>query len=373
MGNSCSNGGQAQKTGFSMIPDRHSTIEHVQQALRQAKVEAVNLIFAVDLTSSNNDTGKKTFNDTSLHKIEDRRPNPYQQVMKFACKTLGPFDEDGLIPAFAFGDFQTKHRKVFNLNPYGQPCQGFDQVLKAYNATIPHVKLSGPTSFAPIIRHACEIVRQTGTYHILFIVTDGEVNDEGETEKAIVDASSLALSIVIVGVGDGPFDLMEKYDDHLPQRECDNLQFVNYQKVLDKAMRKEVDVEVQFAVDAMQEIPDHYAYLQKAGKLVRPGYDIGRFNSEWELKINNDLIKKAFDESLQAPASGSSSSNSTAEGTIATKEDTCSICLDRKANSVIDQCGHTMCNHRDCVASARGFCPVCRKPITKFIQIFHST
>jgi E3 ubiquitin-protein ligase RGLG len=371
MGNTCSNAGEAQKIKFSMIPDRHSTIDDVHRALRKAKVEAANLIFAIDLTSSNNDTGKLTFNNTSLHKIEERRPNPYQQIMKFACKTLEPFDEDRLIPAYGFGDFLTKHRKVFNLNPHGQPCQGFDQVLKAYNATIPYVQLSGPTSFAPIIRHSMEIVRQTGTYHILFILTDGEVNDGGETENAIVEASALPLSIVVVGVGDGPFDLMEEYDDKLPQRECDNLQFVNYQKVLAKAMRNEVDVEVQFAVDAMQEIPEHYAHLHKHDKLVRPGYDIGKFNSQWELKVSNDNIRQAFDKSLQAPAS--SSTNSTAEGTIAAKEDICGVCLDRQSNTVIDHCGHTMCNHKDCIASAQGNCPFCRQKITKLIQIFHST
>ena len=49
-------------------------------------------------------------------------------------------------------------------------------------------------------------------YFILLIMTDGSITDEDDTINAIIDASELAMSIVIVGVGSHDFADMNKLD-----------------------------------------------------------------------------------------------------------------------------------------------------------------
>ncbi|ARF08888.1 copine [Catovirus CTV1] len=174
----------------------------------------------------------------------------------------------GLIPAYGFGDIRTKNFKVFNINKNNVFCHRFNQVLDCYNEITPNIKLSGPTSFRPIIMQAIEIIKYTRSYHILVIVTDGEVIDKVQTEQAIVEASNYPLSIIVIGVGDGPFDNMEKYDDELPERKFDNFQFVNYNKILLECQNKNLPFESIFLLHAPQEIPDQYNYLKRNNMLT---------------------------------------------------------------------------------------------------------
>lgn len=49
-------------------------------------------------------------------------------------------------------------------------------------------------------------------YFVLLIITDGEITDMDETRQAIVNASKLPMSLIIVGVGSADFGAMEFLD-----------------------------------------------------------------------------------------------------------------------------------------------------------------
>lgn len=120
---------------------------------------------------------------------------------------------------------------------------GIQGIIEAYRMVLPKVKLSGPTNFSPIINHLASIASsavQTNSasvrthkhkneinqkhsvlthvcvslqqYFVLLILTDGEITDFDQTRDAIVRASLLPMSIIIVGVGPADFKAMELLD-----------------------------------------------------------------------------------------------------------------------------------------------------------------
>ena len=203
-------------------------------------------------------------------------------------RTLESFDDDRLIPVYGFGAANLADDKLFSFNPNDTPCHGFQHVLQRYASIASQVLMAGPTTFGPIIRKAVEVVIASGgQYHILVIVADGQVTRpsstpagqlsqfEQDTANAIAYASNYPLSIVMVGVGDGPWDLMQHFDDSLPNRKFDNWQTVIAEESLAKKggslEYSPPPAEAQFALDALMEIPDQYTILQRMGRIhVRP-------------------------------------------------------------------------------------------------------
>lgn len=110
---------------------------------------------------------------------------------------------------------KVSHLFPLNGNPSHPFCAGVEDILKQYRIRLKNVELFGPTNFSPVINTTVTIARQFQNgkhYFVLLIITDGVISDMKLTKRAIINASSLPVSIIIVGVGDAVFDAMDELD-----------------------------------------------------------------------------------------------------------------------------------------------------------------
>ncbi|XP_047424545.1 copine-3-like isoform X2 [Mugil cephalus] len=179
----------------------------------------INFTIAIDFTGSNGDPKSPL----SLHYISPQGYNEYLSAIWAVGNVIQDYDSDKMFPAFGFGaqippSWLVSHEFPLNFKPSNPFCAGIEGVVAAYRQCLPQVKLYGPTNFSPIIKHVAHFGKQAlqqdtaSHYFVLLIITDGVITDMDETLNAIVKASRLPMSIIIVGVGGADFSAMELLD-----------------------------------------------------------------------------------------------------------------------------------------------------------------
>ncbi|KAJ7514307.1 hypothetical protein O6H91_23G038200 [Diphasiastrum complanatum] len=375
---------------YSHISDQFTSVEQVQQALSRAGLESSNLIVGIDFTKSNEWTGKLSFNGHSLHTISDV-PNPYEQALSIIGRTLSAFDEDNMIPCFGFGDASTHDQSVFSFYPDHRPCMGFSEALERYRAIVPHIRLAGPTSFAPIVESAMNIVEESGgQYHVLLIIADGQVTRSIDTEPgrlspqerntidAIVSASNYPLSIVLVGVGDGPWDMMKEFDDNIPSRGFDNFQFVNFTSIMARNLPFP-QKEALFALSALMEIPSQYAATLELNILGRttgvcpkrtplppPQTVLQADSAVPRFPHSTSLYTSRNQPSTDYSYGGFSSPDPLNDFNSQSSDQLCPVCFAMPKDLAFN-CGHQTC--QECGRNLSN-CPICRQMISARIKLY---
>ncbi|KAG8516227.1 Copine-4 [Galemys pyrenaicus] len=128
-----------------------------------------------------------------------------------------------MFPAFGFGarippEYTVSHDFAINFNEDNPECAGIQGVVEAYQSCLPKLQLYGPTNIAPIIQKVAKSAseetntKEASQYFILLILTDGVITDMADTREAIVHASHLPMSVIIVGVGNADFSDMQMLD-----------------------------------------------------------------------------------------------------------------------------------------------------------------
>ena len=181
----------------------------------------MSLYVAIDFTGSN---GLPT-QPSSLHYMNPNGSyNGYENAIMSVGSILQEYDSKKNFPVFGFGATYPKAgitsvSHCFPLsgkkeNPF---VVGVPGILGAYRQCLPFLSFGGSTYFAPIINECVKSVRfavQNGvfTYTTLLILTDGQICDENQTIDAIIDASALPMSIIIIGIGNADFSSMDVLD-----------------------------------------------------------------------------------------------------------------------------------------------------------------
>lgn len=239
----------------------------------------INAFIGIDFTASNGNPQTPQ----SLHFINPAVPNQYAQAIQAVGQIIEDYDTDKHFPVLGFGarmppDYtQVSHEFFVNGDPSNPYCHRVQGVLEAYYACVSRVQLYGPTNFAPIINHVARFAcsnKAGDKYFILLILTDGIITDMAHTKEAIVNASALPLSIIIVGIGGAEFDSMDELDgdvvrlsSHGRYAARDIVQFVPFRDFL---MRNgdPLTAGLRLAREVLAEIPTQVLSYMKANNII---------------------------------------------------------------------------------------------------------
>eukprot|EP00755_Sulcionema_specki_P020207 Sspe_Gene.12402::Locus_4228_Transcript_1_1_Confidence_1.000_Length_2415::g.12402::m.12402 len=260
----------------------HSFLDYVKKGFE------INCTLAVDLSSSN---GEPITESSSLHFRDPQdphgNPNDYMNALRAVCKVVGRYDKDQMFPVYGFGAVNELTQGLNECFPlslsWGElEVQGADAIVEAYLNALDVVTMSEPTNLAPVIKAVMEVAHENASeampaYQLLVILTDGNITDMTETVDAVVEASYLPMSILIVGIGDPEdgFTRMKQLDDSKVtsvvsgKKMCrDVVNFISYEEYKGQSAN-------EFARGALAEVPRHFLSWVEMSK-----FDIKDMESE---------------------------------------------------------------------------------------------
>uniref|UniRef100_A0A8C5ADI4 Copine family member IX n=1 Tax=Gadus morhua TaxID=8049 RepID=A0A8C5ADI4_GADMO len=223
---------------------------------------------------------------SSLHYMSPYQMNAYGMALKAVGEVIQDYDSDKLFPAYGFGaklppNGNVSHAFPLSGDSVNPNCVGIEGVLQAYFESLRTVTLYGPTNFAPVINQVANCAAEItdgSQYFVLLMITDGVISDMLQTKEAVVNAASLPMSIIIVGVGPAEFDAMEELDgDEVRvsfkgrEAERDIVQFVPFRDYIDRTGNQVLSM-ARLAKDVLAEIPDQIlSFMKTRGIEPRPG------------------------------------------------------------------------------------------------------
>lgn len=193
----------------SQIIKNYSFIDFIKNGIH------IGLIIGIDYTSSNGEPDSYY----SLHYIYEKNQNDYEKCILTIGNIISNYNNEQLYPVYGFGA-QIKNGKSDDVNhcfpitfEQNSAIKSINEIIEYYRNSFKNIQLSNPTYFCPIINRVIQNIKKSGIitkYYILMMLTDGNIDDIGDTIDALVEASLLPLSLIIIGIGNSSFSNMNE-------------------------------------------------------------------------------------------------------------------------------------------------------------------
>ena len=185
----------------------------------------------------------------SLHYFDPKTCSCYEDIITKVGQVLFQYDKDGKIPMYGFGAKMpmlgvNDSKDFFYVQKKNMPyATSIADTIKLYESAFEYCEPAGPCKLAQVVRPTMDWIKGIVTldkyfYTVLVIITASSISDMDETVKAVVEASVLPLSIIIVGVGNARFEDAVYLDSDAARLKDssgrtavrDIVQFVDYKK-----------------------------------------------------------------------------------------------------------------------------------------------
>ena len=189
---------------------------------------------------------------TNTHHVV-KNESIFEYLMKSFLDVLKPYNEDQFFHIYGYG-FKLKEPKKKEYDPYmfpltqkmDFPSVSIKEISKSYNEFLKAINFDkAKTNIDLIINKFNGIIKEDienydfREYNVLLIFANNDITDEKEFVKNIIFTSTLPISLIVVGLGKGPYTKIENIEQNFlnlvddegnkPERKC--IKFVSFNKL----------------------------------------------------------------------------------------------------------------------------------------------
>ena len=247
----------------------------------------VKLIIGIDYSSNNLPINHQF----CLHYLGSNK-NQYEEALENCLNIFSQYISSNIFPVYGFSAILNNNPNVvnncFNIN---MNLQNPDINLKhnifiEYRKSFNYLTLSDTSKFSPLLQKVLNEIKEENDkikYNILLLMTCGIIRDLQETIDILVEGSSYPLSVVIIGIGNGPFGNM--------------LKLVEESRNLIYSLKKETKIDIAHFVPFINYKNDFNALTEevfgKVSKQIIQYYNMNNMTHEDIKDINNKRINQS--------------------------------------------------------------------------------